>query len=62
MTAVRILSAGEPVHVDARWRTDGPGTVVALVLPSQGVTLTSREARRVAAELERAAQIIEEGA
>lgn len=62
MTAVRILSAGEPVHVDARWRADGPGSVVALVLPSRGVTLTPREARRIAAELEQVAQMIEEGA
>jgi hypothetical protein len=60
MTAVRILSAGEPVHVDARWRTDGPGSVVALVLPSHGVTLTPREARRVAVELEQAAHAVEE--
>jgi hypothetical protein len=60
MTALRILSADEPVHVDTWWRTEGPGSVVSLVLPSREVTLTPREARRVAAELEAAARTVEE--
>jgi hypothetical protein len=59
MASVRVLAAAHPVHVGPRWRPDGTGTVVALILPAPSVLLEVGEARRLADELNRVATSID---
>jgi len=59
MAAVRVLAAAHPIHVEKRWRPDGTGTVVALILPAPSVLLEVGEVRRLANELTQAAASID---
>lgn len=59
MAAVRVLASAHPVHVEKRWRPDGTGTVVALILPAPSILLEVGEARRLADELTQAAASVE---
>ncbi|WIB16275.1 hypothetical protein DEJ34_03840 [Curtobacterium sp. MCPF17_050] len=58
---MRVLTAAHPIHVEKRWRPDGAGTVVALILPAPSVLLEVGEARRLAHELVDAVAAVEGG-